>query len=169
MIPIRHVVAIRRLCYLKTILDRPEDEILKQVYEAQRKNPCKGDWINLIQEDMENYNINLSDETIKDMNKIDYKKFIKNKVKEKSFGELDIVKRSHDKVRTINFNPTNAGESYLTCGLFNNKQISTLFNLRCQTLKKIENNFHKMFNGDNACPLKCPNKINSQEHMLVCD
>ena len=26
-----------------------------------------------------------------------------------------------------------------------------------------------MFNGDNACPLKCPNEIDSQEHMLVCD
>ena len=26
-----------------------------------------------------------------------------------------------------------------------------------------------MFNGDNACPLKCPNTIDSQEHMLVCD
>ena len=26
-----------------------------------------------------------------------------------------------------------------------------------------------MFNGDNACALKCPNKIDSQEHMLVCD
>ena len=88
-----------------------------------------------------NYNINLSDETIKNMRKFDYKKFIKRKVKEKSFSELNNVKRSHDKVSTIDFSPTNAGESYLTCGMFNNKQISTLFNLRCQTIKNVKKQF----------------------------
>ena len=71
------------------------------------------------------------------MNTIDYKKLIKIKVRDKSFNELENIKRNHDKVKTIKFSQTEDGESYLTCGLFNNKQISTLFNLRCQTLKNV--------------------------------
>ena len=133
VIPICHVVAVRRLCYLKNILNRPDYEIIKQVYEAQRKEPCKGDWITLINDDMTKYDIKLSDEAIKDMTDIDYKKLIKRKVREKSFNELENIKRNHDKVNTIKFGQSDDGESYLTCDLFNNKQISTLFNLRCKT------------------------------------
>ena len=33
----------------------------------------------------------------------------------------------------------------------------------------MKNNFHNLFKGDNACPFKCTNKIDSQEHILKCD
>ena len=83
VLPIRHVVALRRLCYLKNILNRNENEIVKQVYEAQRKNPCKGDWVNMIKTDIENYELNICDEVIRDMKDNDFKKLIKLKIKEK--------------------------------------------------------------------------------------
>ena len=71
---IGHVVAVRRLCYLKTIFNRPDGELLKKVYEAQRNEPCKGDWIKIIQADMEQYNLNLSDGAIQNMDDHEYKK-----------------------------------------------------------------------------------------------
>ena len=43
-----------------------------------------------------------------------------------------------------------------------------LFNLRCQTLKNIKNNFHNLYKGDITCPFKCSNGIDSQEHVLKC-
>ena len=134
---IRHVVAVRRLCYLKNILNRHDTEIIKQVYEAQRENPCKGDWVNLIKSDTERYDLNLSDEVINQMNDNEYKKLIKQKVKEKALEEFEITKLGHAKVKNIIFNHNNAGEDYLTSGLFNNKQISMLFNLRCKTVKNV--------------------------------
>ena len=82
---------------------------------------------------MTKYKINLSDKSIKDMTDMDYKNFIKKKGREKSFNELENIKRNHKKVNTIKFGQSDDGESYLTCDLFNNKQISTLFNLRCKT------------------------------------
>ena len=168
VLPIRHVVALRRLCYLKNILNRNDNEIIKQVYEAQRKHPCKGDWVNLIQTDMDNYDLNLSDEVIKDMKDNDYKLIIKEKNKEKSILELENTRSGHDKVNLINLSQNYIGENYLTSGLFNNKQISMLFNLRCQTLKNIKNYFHNLYKGDITCPFKCSNEIDSQEHVIKC-
>ena len=66
--------------YLKNILNRNDNEIVKQVYEAQRQNPCKGDWVSIIKTDIENYDLNISDEMIKDMKDTDYKKLIKLKI-----------------------------------------------------------------------------------------
>ena len=50
-LPLSHILSIRRLCYLRTILQRDEKEITKRVYRAQKKNPVSGDWVLLIQED----------------------------------------------------------------------------------------------------------------------
>ena len=36
---VKHVIAVRRMLYLKTILDREDHEITKKVYYAMKKNP----------------------------------------------------------------------------------------------------------------------------------
>ena len=54
---IRHIIAIRRLSYLQTILKRHDEEIIFQVYKAQRKSPCKGDWVLLVKEDQTKYGV----------------------------------------------------------------------------------------------------------------
>ena len=38
---ISHVIAVRRLLYLKNILERYVHEVVKKVYKAQKKNPSK--------------------------------------------------------------------------------------------------------------------------------
>ena len=47
-IPIKQIIMSRRLNYLQTILKRPQNEILRKVYEVQKTNPVKGDWVELI-------------------------------------------------------------------------------------------------------------------------
>ena len=69
-------------------------------------------------------------------------------------GPVGRFDENHEKVKSTIASPKLTGENYLTCGLFNNKQISILFNLRCKTVKNFKNNFHKMFEGDIACPLQ---------------
>ena len=39
--------------YLPTILKRPSTEITQKVYQAQKENPVKGDWINLLNDDLD--------------------------------------------------------------------------------------------------------------------
>ena len=50
--PLQHVITSRRLLYLQTILKRPQTELVRQVYEAQKDNPVRGDWINPVEEDL---------------------------------------------------------------------------------------------------------------------
>ena len=42
---------------------RTDNEIIKKVYMAQRKSPCKGYWVNLVEEDLKYFNIDFNKET----------------------------------------------------------------------------------------------------------
>ena len=44
------------------------------MYTAQKENPSKGDWTNIVEEDKMNYNINISDELFGDISKDEFKK-----------------------------------------------------------------------------------------------
>ena len=66
---ISHIISLRRLSYLHTLLLRPGNGITKKIYRAQAKNPCPGDWIKLVQEDMRKYDMLISEEDICGMSK----------------------------------------------------------------------------------------------------
>ena len=76
---------------------------------------------------------------------------------------------SHDKVRHIEYTNMNQPQDYITGRQFSNKQIGLLFNLRCQSIRNIENNFHTFYNNKIDCPFKCLEQVDSQEHILKCD
>ena len=42
--PLKQVIPSRRLMYLQALLKRPHTELARQVFEAQKDNPVKGDW-----------------------------------------------------------------------------------------------------------------------------
>ena len=49
---LRWIIAQRRINYLKHILTRNEDELIKKVYKAQKGNPTKGDFAILVEKDL---------------------------------------------------------------------------------------------------------------------
>ena len=51
--PVNFVISSRRLNFLKEIHMRKNHELLKRGFEAQQKNPIKGDWTELVEMDME--------------------------------------------------------------------------------------------------------------------
>ena len=53
--------------------------------------------------------------------------------------------------------------------IFNNRKCSLLYNLRCNTVKGIRDNFHKQFRGQIKCPFKCPHEKDTQQHVLSCN
>ena len=42
-VPIEYIISARRLIYLQTILQRPDEELIKQIYVHQKANPSPGD------------------------------------------------------------------------------------------------------------------------------
>ena len=164
---VRNVISVRRMLYLKTILDREEHEITKQVYVAMKTKPYKGDWYNLIKEDFEKIGLEINEETIKATDKDTFKKLIKSSVWNVFFQELQAKKLTHTKVKDISYSGSRAPEKYLTNPKFDNNMRSLLFNLRSQSVNEFQNNFHTMYGKEPPCRI-CLTDIDSQEHSLAC-
>ena len=59
--------------FLHNILKREPSALMKCVYIAQKANPTKGDWIHIIEEDMELFNLNMNETDISTMSKNQFK------------------------------------------------------------------------------------------------
>ena len=106
---IQDVITVRRLSYLHTILERSDDEIIKKVYLAQKKQPCEGDWVILIDNDKRDLGMMYKDSVIAQMNLEDYFDLVKSKVQQKAFTELVQIQQGHDKVRNIKYDSLREG------------------------------------------------------------
>ena len=74
--------------YLHNILNRSEGELVKRVYVAQRNNPTKGDFIELVKQDLNDIGEDFDEEKIRCQTKTIFKAHIKNKIKEAVFTKL---------------------------------------------------------------------------------
>ena len=167
-LPLLDVITARRLLYLQTILKRPDHEVLKRVYMEQKKNPCRGDWVKLVEADLVELEISYNEEKIASVSEDIFKKQIMSSLRKKVFCELQIIQEGHGKVRDIVFQDLGEPQEYLHSRIFTNRLSSLLFNLRCRSVKSIKDNFHRKYQGDLLCPLLCPSEIDSQEHILAC-
>ena len=80
VIPIRYVLASRRLSYHQTILQRDDSELTKRIYLEQRKNPTSGDFVQLIAADFRLINENQDYKEVMMTNSSTYKKQIRIKI-----------------------------------------------------------------------------------------
>ena len=71
-VPLDFILASRRINYLHNILSQTDDELTKRVYEQQKKDPCKGDWCELVEKDIDMVNLDMDYNSIKDMPKQDF-------------------------------------------------------------------------------------------------
>ena len=76
-LPVKYIIAMRRLLYHHNIISRNESELICKVYSAQKINPKKGDWINLLKNDFDLIGETIDDKTIKSLKKNKYKILIK--------------------------------------------------------------------------------------------
>ena len=173
-IPIRYIVASRRICYLQTILKRDDTELTKRVFEAQLQNPSDGDYVQLVKSDFEEMNISFNLDNVKTTGVETFKKQIKNKVKEAALKYLQEKQKTHNKVKHIEYNKLET-QKYLTSPLFTNIETSLLYGLRTKTNRTFRANFSNLYGGKIECPLKCwdpkqnePAPADTQEHLLIC-
>ena len=54
---------------------RTDDELTKRIYEAQKENPVKGDWIELLKEDFKFIGEEINEKHIKEFSKAQYKNY----------------------------------------------------------------------------------------------
>ena len=166
-LPVKNIIASRRILYLHNILSRHEDELVRRVYCAMKNSPLKGDWCNTVIQDMENIGLTLSEEAISQTSISVFKTIVKSKMRQHVLDELNNIKMDHSKVNCIVHSDLKSPQKYLTSSILSNEQKSLLFNLRC----KSQNDFLSNFSSSTIIiPCKiCQNYEDTQEHALICD
>ena len=166
-VPLTEIMRTRRLIYLQTILKRPDSELTRKVFDAMRTDPIPDDWCLLVDNDFKEINLKIGDQEIINMDPINYKALIKSRVRDNTYIKLKEIQASHEKGSLMVHKDLLNPQDYLKTNKLNNKQIGLLFNLRCQSLNGIRDNFHKLYHGDITCRL-CLSEIDSQSHLLQC-
>ena len=74
-----HIISQRRIIYLHEILTREDNELVKRIYRAQKDNPTRGDFVELVTEDLKMIKEDFDEDNFLKFSKIDFKNHIKNK------------------------------------------------------------------------------------------
>ena len=161
------VMTVRRLLYWHNILKRHTNELISKVYFAMRDSPMKGDWINLVSDDLESIGMTLGvEKDVVQLSKKQFKDILKEKVNNKVFVDMNKIKETHSKVKEVKHSYRTQPEEYLVSNKLSNKQSCLLMNLRSKCVKEFKQNFPSM-NPDNMCPM-CLEEPDTQEHALSC-
>jgi hypothetical protein len=71
-----------RILYLKYILDQDDESSLKKFFNIQFQHPVRGPLASTVLKDLEEFEITISLEEIKNLTKLQLTKILRNKVKE---------------------------------------------------------------------------------------
>ena len=63
--PVKYVIMGKRLKFLKYILDESMEAMISKVYEAQKLESKKGDFVQQIKEDLEEIDLDITENEIK--------------------------------------------------------------------------------------------------------
>ena len=165
-IPIRYIVASRRIMYLQNILQRDKNEMVRRVYEAQKEDPSSGDFVELVNEDCAAIKLDMTEKDIEKMPKLRFKKIVKAKVLKAAFEYLTTLQQSHSKMQNIKYKQFETA-SYMTSPKFSNENVSLLLALRTRTVRGIRNDFGGLYT-DKTCPLGY-GEIDTLPNILTCE
>ena len=162
-LPIRFILMARRLIFYWTILNKPETELIKQVFLAQSIAPLKNDWVNQIKDDLTALNIDFTESEMKNMKKEKFKLLIKEKVREHARNYLLDLKSKHSKSRGLS--DKFEMQPYLKNKSLSLQEKQLLFRFRTFTYE-CKANFRNKFQSDLSCT-DC-HDTDTQEHLLDC-
>ena len=164
-IPVRFILACRRIQFLHTILARDSDELIYKVYQAQKVDPTQGDFCELVENDFKLLNLQLSEESLKSMSSVDLKCLLKGKSKEEAFKYLMEIKETKSKLDNISY--LNSFKTLKYIQVMSREQSSLLLALKTRTVRGIRSDFGEMF-PDKQCPLQNCQELDSLPHLLAC-
>ena len=94
-IPSKNVISTRRMIYLQNILKKSKEEVVRKVYEAQKVNPVKGNWTELIKRGFNDVGIHLDEAEIIAKSKSEHKCTVKRSMNQHVFSKLKNLQNGH--------------------------------------------------------------------------
>ena len=164
--PVRFLIMTRRLMFFHYILNEDEDSLIARFYSAQVKNPCKGDWCKTVEENLEEVEILLSVDQIKECSRTQFKTLVDKCVRKRTLEYLNSEKKRKSKVLHINFEELKM-QKYLEPNKHSNQLGKFTFLVRSRMLELEEN--YKNSKKTSNCPV-CQDKssTDSQPHLFIC-
>ena len=121
---------------------------------AQIENPCKGDFAEMIRKDFDLVEVPYDIELVTAATKQQFKKLIKNRIKQSAFKYLKEMQAVHTKAKNIKYEKLEI-QKYLISPLFSDAETKLLFGLRSQTSEYFKLNFKYLYREHLECPLNC--------------
>ena len=151
----------RRIKYLHYLLNKQDTDQISRFFWAQKRNPCKGDWIHLVTNDLYELGIRDDFEYIAKLKKVAFKNIVKEKARSYAFTQLMSQKHSHSKMAKLKYQGLQIQEVYTKFAL-SVSAVRTIFSFRV-----------RMYAGNygvdtfQLCPV-CRNHSDKQELLAEC-
>ena len=163
-LPIRYILIGRRIMYLWDILHKNESELVRKVYNSQKTFPVRNDWAIQVQSDLNECEINLSEEEISKMKRTAFKKIVKEKLQLAAARYLIQQKLKHSKSQHLTY--SKEMKPYLENESMKIVDKKLMFRLR-NRLIDVKANYRTKFKEDMKCRL-CKADEESQPHLFSC-
>ena len=102
-------------------------------FNAQLRNPSKGDWVHLIKKDLIDFDISENFEQISKMNKKKFSKKVAIACKKFTLKRLLTKKDGHEKGQTLQYSRLKMNE-YFSSHAFSTNEVNFLFKIRSEML-----------------------------------
>ena len=171
-LPVRYILMTRHVMFLQYILKEDKNSLLSKFLMAQIEETLKGDWWEMLLNDISELRLDYSLHEIRMMSKTKFKTLVKEAASTKAFEWLVEEKLKMSKVKHINHNSLEI-QKYLSSGNLNVEQRKFLMHARCRMLTLRVN--YKHMQDTTSCPLcSSPPSLGEvlhqdcQEHLLSC-
>ena len=160
-IPIRYIIKKKRIMYLHHIMTRRKEALLQRVLMAQINKPAKGDWCNVVREDMDSLGLNISYEEVGAMGKDQLKSLLNDQVAKYAFNDLNSEKVKYSKMTSNSYDRLEI-QPYLTDPQLPIRLKQLTFKWRTRMIPVGWNFGQKVL-----CPL-CKTEDDTQNHLFYC-
>ena len=162
---VEHIIKMRRVMYWWHVVNLDKSEVLHKFYIAQKLNKSKDDWVEQLEKDKADLDLNLEDEEIISIKKEQFRNIVKNRIEKFAAKYLMQLKRSHSKTEHLTFNGFKPAE-YLISNNLTSKEVQILFQLRTRMVD-VKGNFSSAHSNNMWCKL-CLLFVETQQHLLEC-
>ena len=101
---VKYIIKMRRVMYWWHIVNSNKSEVLYKVYLAQQLNRSKGDWVEQLDKDKVELNLQLTDEEIQGYSQDQFKRIVKTRIEKCAIKHLIELKNSHSKSENLKIN-----------------------------------------------------------------
>ena len=138
VLPINVIVKARRINYLHSILKKDKSGMVYSFFIAQWYSPSKGDWTEQVQQDLIDFKIPCSFQSIESKSAEAFKKLVKRQAKEYALGGLQEKKAKHSKMDNVSYTNLES-QDYFRSDQISNDQERMIFKYRTRMERFGEN------------------------------